>query len=881
MTELTKKYQFQDTEKKWQNYWTEKKIYQWDNNQPRDNNYVIDTPPPTVSGMLHMGHVFSYVQADFIARFQRMKGKTIYYPMGFDDNGLPTERLVEKVNKVKASQIDRAKFINLCKNVSASARKEFKDLFQSIALSIDWHEEYHTISDRTRQISQMSFLDLHNKNLTERKLEPCYFDVVDQTALSQADIEDKELKSHMNDITFTLENNPQTITIATTRPELIAACVAVFVHPNDSRYKNLIGKNAITALFQDKVPIIADDKVDQEKGTGAVMCCSFGDMTDVMWWKKHQLASKIIINKYGKIINLDLLDFNLNNKTAYKKLQGKKVTEAREEIITILKQENLLTKQQEISHPVKCAERSGAPIEILLTKQWFIKILDKKAELLQQANQINWHPKHMKIRIEQWINGLSYDWCISRQRYFGVPFPVWYINQISTNSTETYSNNTQIIIAQKEDLPVNPLDIKDVKKIFEKQGYHNIKATEMSFTAEKEGQLYNITPEKDVMDTWATSSISPQISSGAINKEYYIDDYHSRHKKLFPADLRPQAHEIIRSWAFYTITKAYLHEKTIPWNNIMISGWCLASDKTKMSKSKGNVITPLNLIQQKGTDVVRYWAANSQLGSDTAYSEDVLTIGKKLINKLWNAAKFCMIHLDNIENNISSPITDMENNYICYTTDIWILSKLSRTIKKCEDAFEQYQYAKAIEYTENFFWHFCDNYLEIVKTRAYGDIDNLKNYNNNITEQEVQKGKISSAHTIFHILETILKLFAPFIPHITEELYSIIFLNKHNHIKSIHSQSTWPDINHYPDVANTIAQGQFIVDVIELVRKEKSNKNLSLKTEILLLEIIKNNDIIDINNDIKNDLASVCNTQQIKITNQNVKNINITLKFKN
>lgn len=910
MSGLTKKYQFQETEKKWQEFWEENKIYKWDSAANREDTYVIDTPPPTVSGMLHMGHVFSYVQADFIARYQRMKGKTIYYPMGFDDNGLPTERLVEKVKKIKGSKIARPEFVSLCKEVSQTARKEFRELFTSIALSVDWDEEYNTISDQTRQISQMSFLDLYHKNLTELKLEPCYWDVIDQTALSQVDIEDKELTSHMNYIPFGLENSQNTITIATTRPELIPACVALFVHPEDEKYQHLIGTNAITSLFEVKIPILGDVNVSIEKGTGAVMCCTFGDIMDVMWWKQHKLDSRIILNKYGKIkdvFNKESNDYdsdiestieqnaNISNyKKYYTDIIGKKVVDARSHIIEKLREHNLLIKQEELTHPVKCAERSGSPIEIILTKQWFIKILDQKETLLKKAAEINWHPKYMKSRIDQWINGLSYDWCISRQRFFGVPFPIWYLFDhdklkagLPLGSGEpsrlqqyiqSLGEPDKYIVAKKEDLPIDPCNIAKHEKVFEKEGYKLHQISGIYYLTDQDGKEWIIRPEQDVMDTWATSSVSPQISSQSITKDYTLGNYEQRHQKLFPADLRPQAHEIIRSWAFYTIVKAQLHENTIPWKNIMISGWCLASDKTKMSKSKGNVVTPINLINEKGTDIVRYWAANSSLGSDTAYSEDVLSIGKKLINKLWNASKFCMIHIDNIKKDISSPKTDIDNNYICYTTDLWLLSQLADTIEKCEAAFEQYEYAKAIEHIEFFFWHdFCDNYLEIIKARAYGDIDNLRNYNPDITQEEVNKGKISSSHTIFHSLETILRLLAPFIPHITEELYSIIFPN--NLGRSIHTENTWPQISQYPHIGSSIIQGKFILDVMELVRKEKSNHSLSLKTEIKSLEIYKNNNLMKINDDIISDLASVCNAREITIATKDIENINISLDF--
>ncbi|MBT5828012.1 MAG: valine--tRNA ligase [Alphaproteobacteria bacterium] len=863
MIDFPNKYNFKDTEKILQEYWANNHIYKYIESEERENIFVIDTPPPTVSGMLHMGHVFSYTQADFIARYQRMKGKTIFYPMGFDDNGLPTERLVEKVKKVKGAKLKRSDFVALCNEVAETAREEFRQLFKTIALSVDWSNEYHTISDNTRKISQLSFLDLAEKNLLERKNEPTYWCPTDQTALAQADLEDKEMSSHMNDISFALENSTETITIATTRPELIPACVAIFVHPDDERYKSLHGKNALTALFKVKVPILTDEHVAQDKGTGIVMCCSFGDMTDVMWWKTHKLASRIILNKYGKIKEFDdelvkSLEQKCdlaNFKTLYKEISGLKADQARNKILEILSNENLLIKQEAIKHPVKCAERSGNPIEIMLAPQWFIKILSKKEELLKQAAKVNWHPKHMKIRVDQWIEGLCYDWCISRQRFFGVPFPVWYERPLDDNNTD----NINIIIAKKEELPLDPLfQIPNEYKLIEQK-------SDGEFIVEKNGTKFHLSAETDVMDTWATSSISPQISSQAINDDFAIDK--QRHKKLFPADLRPQAHEIIRSWAFYTIVKAYYHENQVPWHNIMISGWCLAKDKTKMSKSKGNVVTPQNLIEEKGTDIVRYWSATSNLGADTAYSEDVLAVGKKLTNKLWNAAKFAAIHLTNLKTNNLDEALD--NNIITQTSDLWILQKLSDTIKKADQEFAKYEYAKALSYIDNFFWKdFCDNYLELSKTRAYGDKENIYSYVNDITDEQIELGKASVAHTIYHLLDNILKLYAPFIPHITDELYKIIFPKEHQEIISIHNRGTWPnlDITIPTDISSEMDQ---ILNIIDYVRKDKSDHNMSLKKDIESI-IIKdpNGELAKINQDALNDLIFVCNIKKITFSKE-------------
>lgn len=797
MKPLPDKYDHGEAEKRWQGAWEDAATYRWDSEQPRDNTYVIDTPPPTVSGMLHMGHVFSYTQADFIARYQRMSGKTVFYPMGFDDNGLPTERLVEKVKKVRPSDMSREDFIQLCMGVSEEARKDFRDLFTSIALSVDWNEEYHTVSEQSRRISQMSFLDLFGKERAYRKLQPMLWDPVDQTAIAQAEVEDKEQPSHMNHITFFIEGDErprEQITIATTRPEMLPACVALFYHPDDERYKHLKGKQAITPLFGVKVPILEDDTVEPEKGTGIMMCCTFGDEADIEKWRKHDLPMRLIINKYGKLLPLEELGASDDWPSVQDpaRLQGfkdaivnQKTTKARETILEILKEHEVLTKQDAIVHAVKCAERSGAPLEILPTYQWFVKVLDQKDELKAKAAEAEWHPKYMKVRMDQWIDGLSWDWCISRQRYFGVPFPVWYSKRAGEEG--------KILVASKDQLPVNPLT--DLP-----QGYSRDE----------------VEPDLDVMDTWATSSISPQLSSRSINAEF-ADGSAERHAKLFPADLRPQAHEIIRTWAFYTVVKAHLHENTIPWKNLMISGWCLASDKTKMSKSKGNVVTPVELIRDKGSDVVRYWSSTSKLGADTAFSEDVLKIGKKLVNKLWNATKFAAIHLDHLKETPKSAREEVENGTISAVLDRWVLTRLHRAIAKATRDFEKYEYSDARNAAEDFFWNdFCDNYLELVKNRVYGNEGDAA-------------AQMSAVHTIYHCLNGILRLFAPFVPHVTEELFSYIFDEDYAKHGSIHARHMWPQAVDYPCDADAEVAGIDCVSLLEAVRKQKSERSVSIK----------------------------------------------------
>ena len=866
MKPLPKQYDHQAREKFWQEEWVNGTVHHFKDDQPRDQTFVIDTPPPTVSGVLHMGHIFSYTQADFIARYQRMSGKDVFYPMGFDDNGLPTERLVEKTKSVRGSAMPRADFVALCREVVKEAEDEFRRLFKSAALSVDWRKEYQTISDDVRKLSQASFVDLLKKGEAYRDFRPTYWDWVDQTAIAQAEIENKELPGAMNDIEFELTSpsplegegrgegtflspekgsaplpNPppqggrEKIVIATTRPELLGACVAVMYHPEDPNAAKYEGKMAITPLFGVKVPMIADELVEREKGTGLVMCCTFGDDTDKEWWRKHGLPSRPILGLDGKIIynsggwvgedDVDI-SFNLcggkdgkdwrshlyaentldlkNCFQIFEQIKGLKPKQANAKMIELLQAQGKLLKQVQITHTVKCAERSGTPIEIIPTYQWFIRIVDKKEQLLAKGAECTWHPEYMRIRLNQWIEGLKEDWCISRQRFFGVPFPVWYSKRAGEEG--------KLLFADVDQLPVDPT--VDLPK---------------GYTREE------VTADIDVLDTWATSSISPQINAQSLTCN-----------KLFPADLRPQAHEIIRTWAFYTIVKAQLHANTIPWKNVMISGWCLAADKSKMSKSKGNVVTPVALIEEKGSDAVRYWASTSRLGTDTAFSEDLLKIGRKLVTKLWNASQFAAINLDKIQGMPTTAAQDYKSGIISEKLDLWILSRLNKCIEKATKQFEIFEYCDARIAIEDFFWNdFCDNYLELVKARAYGEVsgdgcrvsDKEGLSNPSPDTRHPTPGQQSALYTIYHCLETLLRLFAPFVPHITEELYSHIFDRRFASVGSVHARGTWPKVEEYPYDEVAELGGMACVDVLNVIRKAKSEANVSIKVPVKLVEV--------------------------------------------
>ncbi len=949
MSKLPDKYDAKIIENKWRNEWQKHKIYQWKNDLPKNQTFVIDTPPPTVSGLLHMGHVFSYTQADFVARYNRMSGKDVFYPMGFDDNGLPTERLVEKIIGKKAgiyeNENGRGSFVTKCREVVEEAEKEFEILFNEIALSVDWEQKYQTISPESQKISQASFVDLFNKDLVEKQNQPVFWDISDRTALAQADIIDKEVEGEMFYINFAIDGKSEPLEIMTTRPELLPACVAVMINGADERYKNLIqkplnqegegetGSFAITPIFGVKVKIIADNSVQIDKGTGVVMCCTFGDETDVEWWEKNKLPLRAIIGESGILgggVIFEVSEFNKDSTCKEKKwdifagnihknncldvenfvevfrriVEGNTLKKTRELIINELSeilskssipnssnegeskspsdfggisnpqnQSPILIKSQKITRPVKCAERSGVPIEFLIRPQWYIKIRDKKEQLKRKSHECNWYPEYMRVRIEQWIDGLSRDWCISRQRFFGVKFPVWY--------SQRKGEEGKILVASLNQLPCDPfVDLPE--------GY-----------ARDE-----VVGETDIMDTWATSSISPQLSSKGISDEISFDK--ARHEKLFPADMRPQAHEIIRTWAFYTITKAYLHslnkvkktdgtfvknadgstqlqeninsEISIPWKNLMISGWCLASDKTKMSKSKGNVVTPTALIVEKSADVVRYWASASNLGADIAYSEDIFKIGQKLITKLFNSAKFCSQHFAVLEEyfNASTTQSSSQNSIeildeklaqlITETSDLWILSRLKKVIENYQKQFEIFEYARAREVVEEFFWKdFCDNYLEICKVRSYGlSAEKLASVELDASEkQQIIAKQLSAVVTLSLCLKNILKLFAPFIPHITEEIYATIFQDEFAQKKSIHARGNFaqlPQILSAINAENIEKIGDELLAIIFEVRKFKSEKNLSMKVPITILEIGSKLDL----SSVSADLLNVTNSQKVE-----------------
>ena len=755
---LDKKYLPIEKEAKWLNYWRENETYKF---IPDSREiYSIDTPPPTVSGKIHIGHIFSYSQTEMLARYKRLRGYNIFYPFGFDDNGLPSERLVEKEQGKRASEIGREEFSKLCYETTDKYEEEFKELFSKMGVSTDWGITYKTVSASTIKISQYSFLDLVAKGGCYHKESPALWCNECRTTIAQAELETKSVKTTFNYVNFSCVEDCEVFTIATTRPELLPAIVSVFVNPEDEKNKHLIGKTARIPVVNAEVPIMADEKVAPEKGTGIVMCCTFGDQTDIEWWKKYSLPLKHILTEDGKIA------------ASVPVYGGLKVKEARKAILADLQEGGFVVKMDDLEHEVQTHERCGREVEYSVMKQWFIDIMNHKDDFIKIGNDIDWYPSHMHSRYNEWVNNVAWDWCISRQRYFGVPFPVWYCKECG-----------EPVFAKKENLPVNPLKDSPDCNCCAKCG------------------CKEFIPETDVMDTWATSSVTPLI-----NMKYGEED--SYEGILNPMSLRTNASEIIRTWDFYTIVKSFYHFGHKPWDNVMISGFVMADKGEKVSKSKGNSKhEPINLIEQYSADVIRYWAGTGRLGTDIIFSEETLLRGKKLINKIWNVSKFVEMHLTDYEDRAF-------DNFEYF--DKWILGRFQIMEHAFIDYLEEYEVGLALNILEKFFWEFCDNYVEIVKHRLYrpeefGDIQ-----------------RYSGQKTVYTILFKLLQNFSIFFPFITEEIFRELFKTA----PSIHTT----EIKFLEfDFAEQIKYGDQMLEIIGETRGAKSDRNVTLKTPVKML----------------------------------------------
>jgi valyl-tRNA synthetase len=785
-------------EDKWRVRWEEQGTYRFDRSKSRDLIYSIDTPPPTVSGSLHVGHVFSFTHTDLIARFQRMRGKEVFYPMGWDDNGLPTERRVQNYFGVRCDpslpydpsfeppakpdkpiSVSRPNFIELCAKLTVEDEKAFEALWRYLGLSVDWSMTYATIGKHSQRISQLMFLHLLERGIAYQLEAPTLWDVDFRTAVAQAELEDREQPGAYHRVRFAKPPGGH-VEIETTRPELLPACVALVAHPDDVRYQSLFDTEVITPLFGARVPVKAHALADPEKGTGIAMICTFGDLTDVTWWRELKLPVRAVIQPNGALAPVtwgepgwESVDATRAQAT-YDRMAGLSAKKAQPVVAELLKESgDLLGDPRPITHNVKFYEKGDRPLEIITSRQWFFKTIEFRDEFIARGREIQWHPPYMRARFENWVNGLNGDWCVSRQRFFGVPFPVWY--PLDVNGRVEYS---RAIAAPESRLPVDPST--DVP-----EGYR----------PEQRGVPGGFIGDPDVMDTWATSSVSPQIVCGyATDEELFA--------KTFPMDLRPQAHDIIRTWLFSSVTRSHFEHNSVPWTNAAISGWVLDPDRKKMSKSKGNVVTPLALLQEYGSDGARYWAARGGPGVDTAFEVGQMKIGRRLAIKILNASKFALG-------------TGPAAGAVTHPLDRGMLTQLAALVDEATTAFEEYEYTRVLDRADTFFWSFCDNYLELIKSRRYGD--------------HGEQHAASANHALQIALSVMLRLFAPFLPFVTEEVWSWW---QHG---SIH-RAPWPSAKEVADCAPVDPAAaeclEAATNVLSEIRKAKSEGRRGLKALI-------------------------------------------------
>ncbi|KAB8299532.1 valine--tRNA ligase [Bifidobacterium apri] len=859
LTPLPDKVGVDGLEDKWRKTWDESGVYKFRNTRDRKAVYSIDTPPPTVSGHLHVGHVFSYTHTDIIARFKRMQGFDVFYPMGWDDNGLPTERRVQnyygvrvdtslkydpdfkppfegtdgkKIDAKDQVPVSRKNFIELCERLTKEDEKQFEELWRSLGLSIDWSQTYHTIGEHPQRVAQKAFLRNLARGEAYQKDAPGLWDVTFQTAVAQAELESREYPGFYHKIAFRFEDGTP-IYIETTRPELLAACGALIANPDDDRYKQYFGQYVYSPLFKVKVPILAHPAAEMDKGAGIAMCCTFGDVTDVEWWRDLKLPTRPIIQRNGRII-MSVPDWieDPQGRAIFEETEGKTTFSARKIIVDHLRESGDMDGEPKpTTRMTNFYEKGDKPLEIVTSRQWYLKNggTDKKlnAELIERGNELKFHPDFMHVRYDNWVNGLNGDWLISRQRFFGVPFPLWY--PLDANGEPDYEHP---LTPREDQLPIDPTnDVPD--------GYDE----------SQRDQPNGFTAEKDIMDTWATSSLTPQIVThwaepGEENEALF--------KATFPMDLRPQGQDIIRTWLFSSIDRAHLENHCLPWANATLSGWILDPDHKKMSKSKGNVVVPNKPIKQFGADAVRYWAASARLGLDATYDEGQMKIGRRLAIKLLNATKFALaIGREDENHHVGAPAVAHWNPAdVTEPLDRAVMAKMALVIRQATNALDSYEHSKALEVIESFFWQFCDDYIELVKNRAYGTADS--------TGKTPSEAAVKSARTTLGLgLDTFARLLAPYLPYATEEVWSWMHAGE----GSVH-RAAWPKPEPFEQAAFKVSPDvlTYAGEALAALRKIKSEAKVSMKTPILSVTLDAVDDAAD---SIKSTLGDIAEAGRV------------------
>ena len=818
--------------------WDEQGTYRFEAPASREQVFSIDTPPPTASGSLHIGHVFSYTHTDTIARYHRMRGQHVFYPMGWDDNGLPTERRVENYfgvvcdtsvphgptpvlpdappkDRADYVRVSRPDFIDLCEQLLVTDEAAFEDLFRRLALSVDWSLSYTTISDSTRRISQRAFLHNLARGQAYSSEAPSLWDVTFQTAVAQAELEDRERPGAYHQLAFHRTDGDGDILIDTTRPELVVSCVALVAHPDDERYRPLFGSTVTTPVFGVEVPVLAHPLAEPDKGTGIAMICTFGDLTDVIWWRELDLPTRAVLERDGRFA-AEAPDWLTTDaaRDAYARIARKAAGGARNQMVELLTESGeLLGEPRPITHPVKFFEKGDKPLEIVTSRQWYIRNGGRsdelKAELLTRGGELRWHPGYMQHRYDNWVQGLNGDWLVSRQRYFGVPFPVWY--PVADDGSIDHDHP---ILPDESTLPVDPQA-----------------ECPPGFTEDHRGAPGGFVGDPDVMDTWATSSLTPQIACRWGEDPALFD-------VTFPMDLRPQGHDIIRTWLFSTVLRSHDEFGHVPWSDVALSGWILDPDRKKMSKSKGNVVTPIDLLEKYGSDGVRYWAASGRPGKDTAFEEQQMKAGRKLAIKLLNASKFAL-SLGGEDAGVE-PATS-----VAHPLDRSMVAGLARLVDDATDAFDSYDYARALERTEQYFWRFCDDYLELVKGRAY-DVDDAA-------------GSASARAALGVALSTLHRLFAPFLPFTAEEAWSWWMEG------SVH-RAAWPAADELRALAGDGDPAALEVagQVLSELRGAKSAAKLGMRAEVAVAVVADTAARLEVLGSVLSDVVAAGNVTEVR-----------------